>query len=65
MHPTLNSFDACFQDSACQKAEIMWELKHLYSELRDNLSKNVVDIFKTMFPDRKIAEKMQFNSPTN
>ena len=37
----------------------MWELKHLYNELSDNSSKNVVDLFKTMLPGSKFAEKMQ------
>ena len=53
------SLDACFQDSAFQKAKITWELKHLYNELSANSSKDVVDPFKTMFPDSKVAEKMQ------
>ena len=35
------------------------ELKHLYNELNDNFSKNVVDLFKTMFLGSKFAEKMQ------
>ena len=51
------SLDTCFQDSACQKAEIMWALKHVYNGLSDNSAKNVVDLFKTMFPDSKVAEK--------
>ena len=37
----------------------MWALKHVYSGLSDNSAKNVVGLFKTMFPDSKIAEKMQ------
>ena len=47
------SLDACFQDSACQKAEIMQTLKHVYNGLSD---KKNVGLFKTMFPDSKIAE---------
>ena len=56
---SMKSFDGCFffQDSACQKAEIMCELKH--NELSNNYSKNLIDLFKIMFPDSKIAEKMQ------
>ena len=53
------SLDTCFQDSACQKAEIMWALKHVYNGLSDNSAKNVVDLFKTMFPDSKVVEKMR------
>ena len=54
------SLDTCLQDSACQKAEIMWALKHVYNGLSDNSAKNVVDLFQTMFPDSKVAEKMRF-----
>ena len=53
------SLDACFQDSACQKAEIMLALKLLQNGLSDNSAKNVVGLFKTMFSDSKAAEKMQ------
>ena len=42
------SLDACFQDSACQKAEIMWALKHVYNGVSDNSAKNVVGLFKTV-----------------
>ena len=48
----IKSFDVCFfffQDSACQKAEIMWGLKQLDNELREII----------IFPGSKIAEKMQ------
>ena len=37
----------------------MWALKHVYNGLSANSAKNVVDLFKTMFPDGKIAEKIQ------
>ena len=37
----------------------MWALKHLYNGLSDNSEKKNVGLFKTMFPDRKTAEKMQ------
>ena len=50
---------ACFQDSACQKTEIMWALKHACNGLSDNIAKNVVDLFQTMFLNSKVAEKMQ------
>ena len=49
---SMKSFDGFFfffQDSACQKAEIMWGLKHLDNELREII----------IFPGSKIAEKMQ------
>ena len=53
------SHDACFQGSACQKAEVMWALKHVYNGLMGNSAKNVVGLLKTMFPGSKIAEEMQ------
>ena len=37
----------------------MSALKRVYNGLNDNSAKNVVDLFKTMFPDSKVAEKMQ------
>ena len=36
------SFDVCFQDSVCQKAEIMWALKHACNGLSDNSGKKVL-----------------------
>ena len=53
------SLDACFQDSTCQKTEIMRAWKHAYNGLSDKFAKNVVAPFKTMFPDSETAEKMQ------
>ena len=53
------SLDACFQDSACQRTEIMLALKFLQNGLSDNSGKNVVGLFKTIFSDSKTAEKMQ------
>ena len=37
----------------------MWTLKNVYNELSNNYAKNVVDLFKIIFPDSKVAEKMQ------
>ena len=51
-----------FETQLAKKADIMWALKHLYNVLRDNSAKNVVGLFKTMFPDSKIGEKMQLES---
>jgi hypothetical protein len=48
--------DTCFQNSACQKAEIMWALKHVYNGLSDNSGKDIVELFKTMFPDSNLNQ---------
>ena len=37
----------------------MWALKHVYNRLSRNSAKNVVGLFKTLLPDRKMAEKIQ------
>ena len=47
--PLVESLVACFQDSACQKAEIFWALKHVYNGLSYYSLKHVVDLFKTVF----------------
>ena len=53
------SVDYCFQHSVCQKTEIMRVLEDVYNGLSENSTKNVVDLFKTMFPDSKAAKQMQ------
>ena len=53
------SVDYCFQHSVCQKTEIMRVLEDVYNGWSENSTKNVVDLFKTMFPDSKAAKKMQ------
>ena len=53
------TLDNYVQDSARQKAEIIWAIKHVYSRFGDNSTQDVVDLFRAMFPDSKIAERMQ------
>ena len=39
--------------------EIRWALKHVLSDCSNNSCQDIVSIFKSMFPDSKIAEKME------
>ena len=41
------------------KAEILWALKTVMSHYSYNSANNIADLFRAMFPDSKIAEKMQ------
>ena len=42
------------------KAEILWELRGVMSHFSVNSSADIADIFKVMFPDSAIAQKMNF-----
>ncbi len=41
-----------------QKAEILWALKSVMSHFSMNSAQDIVDVFKVMFPDSKIAQGM-------
>ena len=41
------------------KAEILWALKSVVSHFPYNSAVNIVDVFRAMFPDSAIAQKMQ------
>ena len=43
------SLDACFKNSACQKAEIMWALKRVYNGLNDSSAKMLLISSKLCF----------------
>ena len=44
------------------KTEILWPLKVIDSHFSYNLSKNIKELLKLMFPDSKIADKMTLGS---
>ena len=46
-------------DKLC--AEIRWALKHVLSGYRYNSFQDTVSIFKSMFPDSEVAEKMELD----
>ena len=46
------------QDSAHQKAEIIWAIK-MCNGFSDHSTQDIVDCFGAMFPDSKITERMQ------
>ena len=54
--------NTCVQDSARQKAEILWAIKHVYNGFSENSTQDVGDPFRAMFPHSKIAERMQLRS---
>lgn len=48
-----------FQTNEVLIAEIRWTLKHVVSGYSDNSCDGTVKLFTTMFPDSKIAQRMQ------
>ena len=41
------------------KAKILWALKTVMSHYSYNSAENIADLFRAMFPDSRIAERMQ------
>ena len=53
------TLDAYVQESGHQKAEITSVIKHIHNGFNDSSRQYIVYLFRSMFADRKIAEKVQ------
>ena len=56
---TLSTIPHSLQDDGKLTAEIRWALKHVFCGYSDNSVKDSINTFKVMFPESKIASKME------